>query len=402
MVRPVSPGTPSALAGVARGDRDFAASLYARVRTPDDNLFFSPTSIRLALGMVYEGARGDTRAQMGHVLALDDAAASGFAALLTQWAARADPAPAAAASDWQRERARLVLRIANRLWGRQGKAFRPDFLARLRDDYAAPLEQLDFHGAPEPSRQTINAWVADQTEQRILDLLAAGTVTPETRLVVTNAVYFKASWAQEFGVGGTRPGDFTTASGATVTAPLMHQTGYFRLARLSAGDVPYAALEMSYGAPGVAMIVLLPDARDGLPKLEARLDGGLLDAAMGKLQPARVEIALPRFKSTGSLQLGDVLSAMGMPLAFASGKADFSGMDGTRELFVGAVVHKAYVSVDEKGTEAAAATAVVPAGAGVPTEPPVPFHADHPFVYVIVDTTNRTVLFMGRVADPTH
>src|SRR5579859_1025838 len=250
MTPPSASGTPSALAAVARGDRDFAARLHSRVRTPNENLFFSPTSIRLALGMAYEGARGDTRAQMGRVLALDDTASSGFAALLTQWAARAAaPAPAAAASEWQRaeaERARLVLRVANRLWGQQGKAFTPDFLARLRDDYAAPLEQLDFHGASEPGRKTINAWVADHTEQKILDLLAPGTVTADTRLVVTNAVYFKASWEHEFYAAGTRPEDFTTASGATVKAPLMHQVGYFRFARLSAGGVPYAALELPY------------------------------------------------------------------------------------------------------------------------------------------------------------
>ncbi|HEY1697805.1 MAG TPA: serpin family protein [Polyangiaceae bacterium] len=402
---PASSGDPTALANVARGDRDFAARLYGRVRGADGNLFFSPTSIRLALGMTYEGARGETRAQMGRVLAFDDTASSGFAALLTQWAARAAPPPAAATTDWERaaaERKRLVLRVANRLWGQQGKAFEPDFLARLRDDYGAPLETVDFHGATEPSRLRINAWVADSTEQKIRDLLAPGTVTPDTRLVVTNAVYFKANWASEFWEAGTRQESFTTASGAAVKAPLMHKVDSFRTAKITAGDVPCAALEMPYGAPGVAMIVLLPDARDGLPKLEAKLDGALLDTAMARLQQARVDLAFPRFRATSALQLGEVLSAMGMPAAFAADQADFSGMDGTREIFIGAVVHKAFVSVDEKGTEAAAATAVAMAGAGMPTEPPVPFHADHPFVYVIADTTNHTILFMGRVVDPTR
>ena len=401
---PPSRGEPASLDATTAGDRDFAARLYARVRTQDGNLSFSPTSIRLALAMAYAGARGDTKAQMGHVLGLGEHAPAGFAALLTQWSELSAPPPATATTDWARrdaERKRMVLRVANRLWGQRGKTFRPDFLELLRDDYGAPLEQLDFHDATDASRNRINTWVADQTEQKIKDLLGPGTVTVDTRLVLTNAVYFKASWATEFYPNATQPADFTTAPGKTVKASMMHDVGYYRHAALSAGDVPCSALELPYGAPGVAMIVLLPDAKDGLARLEAKLDGDFLDTVLGRLATTRVEVGFPRFRTTSALLLGAVLSAMGMPAAFAADKADFSGMDDTRELYLGAVVHKAFVAVDEKGTEAAAATAVVMAGAGVPRDPPVPFHADHPFVFLVVDKTNRTVLFMGRVNDPT-
>jgi serpin B len=177
--------------------------------------------------------------------------------------------------------------------------------------------------------------------------------------------------------------------------------GYFRHATLAAGDVPCAALELPYGAPGVAMIVLLPDAKDGLPKLEAKLDGAFLDTVIARLGSKRVDVFFPRFRTSSALSLGDVLSTMGMPAAFAADTADFSGMDDARDLYLGAVVHKAFVAVDEKGTEAAAATGLVMAGAGMPRDEPVPFRVDHPFLFLIADTTNRTVLFMGRVIDPT-
>jgi serpin B len=401
---PPSHGDRASLDATTAGDRDFAARLYARVRTQDGNLSFSPTSIRLALAMAYGGARGDTKAQMGHVLGLGERAPAGFAALLTQWSELSAPPPATATTDWGRqdaERKRMVLRVANRLWGQRGKTFREDFLGRLRDDYGAPLEQLDFHDATDASRRTNNTWVADQTEQKIQDLLGPGTVTVDTRLVLTNAVYFKASWATEFYPNATQPADFTTASGKTVKASMMRDVSYYRHAALSAGDVPCSALELPYGAPGIAMIVLLPDAKDGLASLEAKLDGDFLDTVLDRLAAKRVDVGFPRFRSTSALLLGEVLSAMGMPAAFAADKADFSGMDDTRELYLGAVVHKAFVAVDEKGTEAAAATAVAMAGAGVPRDPRVPFHADHPFVFLVVDRTNRTVLFMGRVNDPT-
>jgi serpin B len=400
-----SPSSDAALRAVAQGDRDFAARLYTHVRpAPDANVFFSPTSIRLALAMAYAGARGDTQAQMARVLALDDRASAGFAALLAQWSARAALPPGSdAANPWAREqaeRSRLVLRIANRLWAQRGKTFRKDFLARLAGDYGAPLEQLDFQHAPDPSRAAINAWVADRTEHKIMDLLAPGSVAPDTRLVLANAVYFKARWAIEFELP-TKDEDFTITPGKVVKAPTMHNVDSFRHAVLP-GDVPGAALELPYGAPGVAMIVLLPNAKDGLAKLEAKLDGTLLDAVMARLARKRVDVAFPRFRTTSTLMLADVLSAMGMPAAFASGQADFSGMDDTRELFLGTVAHKAFVAVDEHGTEAAAATAMAVYGsAPMQVEPPVPFRADHPFLFFIADTTNQTVLFMGRVIDPT-
>jgi serpin B len=400
---PPSPGDPAALDAVTRGDRDFAWRLYARVRGREGNLSLSPTSIRLALAMAYAGAGGDTKSQMGRVLALDDTASSGFAALLADWSARSVPRPVRVSQEWARELAErrpLILHVVNRLWGQLGKAFRPDFLGLLRDDFGAPLAQLDFHGAPEPSRQTINAWVAKETEEEINNLLAPGAIVPDTRMVLTNAMYFKAFWTSAFSPRATASDDFTTAPGKKVRAPMMRAEGYFRLAKFAADGTSCAALELRYAADGVAAIILLPDAKDGLSELEASIHGAFLDEALSQLKDVRVNVTLPRFRITSSLSLGEPLSAMGMPDAFAPQKADFSAMDGTRELFLGAVTHKAFVAVDEDGTEAAAATAARAIGAAA-APPPVPFRADHPFLFLIVDAAHHTVLFMGRVVAPT-
>jgi serpin B len=398
MTAPDKPGTAADLAAVTQGDRAVAARLFVQLKKRAGNLFFSPASIRTALAMAWAGADGTTRKEMADALVFDEHTHPGFAALLEDWHKRG-AAPDPKGEEWDRaraERKRLVLRVANRLWGAKGKAFQPDYLALLRDRYAAPLETLDFVGATEPSRVAINQWVARETEQKILDLLAPGVIDPQTRLVLANAVYFKASWDHEFYAPETKDEPFHVSAAKTVTAKTMHRTTSTRVATIDAGKV----VELAYGAEGVAMLVFVPDAVDGLPKLEGALTAEAIDKALAALTATEVELSFPKFKFTTSFSLGEALSAMGMSSAFKSGVADFSKMDGTHELFISAAVHKAFVAVDEKGTEAAAATALAMGAGGAPPKP-ITIRIDRPFVFLIMDTQRKSVLFMGRVADPT-
>jgi serpin B len=374
------PRERAALAAAIDGDREFASRLFARVASRPDNLVLSPASIRLALAMAYAGAAGETRAQMGHVLSLDDRGLDGFRWLVAS--SMLDDAP----------------QVADRLWGRRGTAFLPDFLDRMRDDFAAPLESLDFAGDPEGSRHTINAWVAKRTEQRIQDLLPPGAVTPDTRLLVTNAVYFRARWSETFSKKETRTEAFVTANGTTEEVPMMHLEHSFEHTTLNIGGVPCAALELGYKGFRGRMIVVLPDARDGLSALEARIDRRFFKELTPKFQTKTVDLAIPRFRIGHRLDLTPDLVAMGMPLAFTPGSADFTGMDGARDISIGSVIHQAFIAVDEEGTEAAAATGAILVGAMAPPPERVFFHADHPFLFAIVD--DRTVLFVGHVLAP--
>jgi serpin B len=252
-------------------------------------------------------------------------------------------------------------------------------------------------GDTEQARKVINAWVEKQTKDKIKDLLQPGVLDVDTRLVLTNAIYFKGLWAQKFKKSATKEEPFHTAGGGSVKAPLMHQTGDFKY--LDGGD--FQALEMPYRGQGLSMVVLLPKKADGLAALEAKLTGPNLAAWLGKLRKQEVEVALPRFKMTRALALNATLEALGMRKAFIPGGADFSGMAGSagRRLFIQAVVHQAFVDVNEEGTEAAAATAVAVGADSEPPPPPV-FRADHPFVFLVRDNRSGSVLFLGRLANP--
>lgn len=365
---------------VAEGEQAFATRLYGKL-PHDTNLFASPTSIRLALAMTYGGAKGETAKQMERVLALQGTPQSthdGFAAELR---------------DLQKEKVRVV----NQLWGQKGRAFRSDYLSLLQRNYAAPIVELDFRSDPEKSRATINASVDDRTEHRIKDLLGPRMVAKETQLVLTNAVYFKASWQETFEESATVDAPFFVTPARTTTARLMSTTHGFRYGKTSDAQV----LELPYASGDMSMMIVLPSEKDGLAKLERSMGDASIATWARSLSSTKVNVKLPRFGMTSSFSLGQTLGALGMPLAFQSGGADFSGMDGTKDLFIGEVVHKAFVAVDEKGTEAAAATAVVmKPGAAMEPAAPVDFLADHPFIFFIRDTRG-TVLFMGRVVDPT-
>jgi serine protease inhibitor len=387
------------------GDATFAAELHGKLHSKPGNLFYSPASVRIAMAMAAAGARGDTATEMHTALALPagDAAHVAFGKLLADWAALATPPlPSTPATDaqmqqWQEqelEQKRVVLRVVNRLWAQTGHKFREEFLALLRDDYRAPLGTVDFHH--DAARVTINKWVADATEHKIKELIA-NPIPSDTKLVITNAVYFKARWAEEFNVSATEQQPFFVAGGAQVRVPLMRRVGYVRLARLDGAMMA----ELPYGDGRLVMHVVLPTARDGLAHLEEAYAKGALAKWIAALSSARVELMLPRFRTSSSFELAEKLSAHGMPKAFVYPGADFSGIDGTHDLFIGSVVHQAFVDVDEKGTEAAAATAVMMrAGSAMPTEKPVVFRADHPFLFFIRDTASGAILFAGRLVDP--
>lgn len=363
----------------------FALDLYGHLAgQSQENLFLSPASVSTALAMTYAGASEDTATQMAEVLHLPESDVhKGFGAMvryLNQWGAQED----------------LELSMANALWAQQDYEFLPEFTGLLDTHYGAGLRLVDFARDTEAARQTINGWVEEQTNEKIQDLIPRGVLAGNTRLVLTNAIYFFGNWQQPFDAAKTAPLPFTTAAGLQVKTPTMHQEARF----LYAEDAAAQCLEMAYEGGDMAMTILLPRQTDGWAELEGRLDASALQQWTDRLRPQRVRVFLPKFSSTAQFQLKSVLSAMGMTDAFTAPPADFSGMDGTRELFVQEVVHKAFVDVSEEGTEAAAATGVV---VGVRSAPrPAPeFRADRPFVFLIRDTRSGAILFIGRLAEPT-
>jgi serpin B len=391
LVRAVTPGdhaVPAAdRAEAARDLNAFALDLYARLRGREGNLFLSPASISTALAMTYAGARGQTAEEMAGALHF------------TLPADRLHPAMGGLLRDLNGDGGKrgYALSVANALWAQRGHPFLPEFLKLVHDDYDAAAREMDFAGAADESRRVINAWVEKQTHDRIKDLLPAGSVNSDTRLVLTNAIYFKGDWAHPFQKSHTHDAPFRLGGGKEVTVRMMGPTtgetaeyGYFEDSTLQALEMPYAGKELS-------MVVLLPRKVDGLEELEKALTPGRLQEWLGKLREREVSVSLPRFKVTAQFMLNDALAALGMRLAFTS-QADFSGMDGRRDLAISAVVHKAFVDVNEKGTEAAAATGVVVKALAEPLR--LAFRADHPFLFLIRDRRSGAVLFMGRLTDP--
>jgi serpin B len=353
----------------------FTFDLFRTAAKGDGNLFLSPYSVSSALAMVYAGARGETAAQMETVfhLAGQDATHPAFAYLREKLNALSSTQT-------------LELEVANSLWSQVDHPFRMDYLAVVQEFYGGEAFPVDFKADTESVRQAINAWAEEQTRGRIGNLVPKGMLDPMTRLVLANAIYFKGEWASRFDPSATRPAPFHLADGSTTEAPAMFQTGRFRAA-FSEG---LSAIELPYDGNTLSMVVLLNDNPAGPP----------LDMTYGKLaglefHEMEVALQLPRFKIESGLELGGTLAAMGMPLAFTD-RADFSGMDGSMNLSIGAVVHKAFVEVGEEGTEAAAATAV-----GIrATSLPQPFVVDRSFLFLIRENSTGTILFIGRVTDP--
>jgi len=371
---------------VVEGNNAFAFALYGQLRNRNGNLFFSPESISTALAMAHAGARGSTASEMAKTLHF------------TLPQQQLNPAMGALLSDLNAVHDGYQLAVANALWAQQGYTFLDNFLQLLKTDYGAGLNQVDFKGATEAARLTINRWVEQKTQDKIKDLLQPGTLAPSTRLVLTNAIYFKGDWQTQFDKAQTKDEDFYPSQAQTKKVAFMHRIGsfsYFDGGTFQVLEIPYKSKELS-------MIVLLPKDRSGLPALEQSLTASNTQQWLSQMgERDKVIVALPKFKATQQFELGGTLGAMGMAQAF-SGSADFSGMTGKRDLAISDVIHKAYIDVNEEGTEAAAATAVgfrALAMRGPVEQPPV-FRADHPFIFLIRDNRSSSILFMGRMADP--
>lgn len=384
------PGAVSAAdqAEVTKGNNAFALDLYGHLREQKGNLFFSPESISTAFAMADGGARGQTAAEMARVFHF------------TLPADQLHPAMGALLADMNAPHPGYDLHVADALWAQQDARFLPSYLSLMQSDYGADFHRVDFKTQPEAVRGAINRWVEQQTNNRIQNLIGPGVLTPMTRLVLTNAIYFKGTWRNPFEKGATQDGEFHLSAAQTATAPLMHRTGAYHYYDGGA----FQELELPYEGDDLAMVVLLPKQTDGLPALEQRFTAAAAQQWIDELAPAhKVIFTLPRFTMTQQFELSGTLSAMGMPQAFTPA-ADFSGMTGKPEFSISAAIHKAFIDVNEEGTEAAAATSTVMVATAMlrPAQepPPIIFRADHPFLFMIRDTKTGGILFMGRVEDP--
>ena len=383
--------------------------LLPRAGASTDNVLLSPYSIQVALAMTYAGADGATKAEMSRVLHFP----SDDATLHASFAALAQALADGVAQQHQRnEQVRkyggqgddIELRVANRLFGQRGYEFRAPFLDVLKTTYAAPLEALDFRRDPENARRHINGWVETQTAKKIVDLIPSGGLTEYTRIVLTNALYFKAPWDRPFERLATAELPFHVRGGAPQDIPTMRNQFSLPYAKYRG----FIAIALPYAGHDLQFLILLPEAPDGLAALEKELTPELL-AGCATMKSQLVTLELPKFKlRPPTLSLGQTLQALGLKTAFdrPRGSANFERMAPRKPddyLFIGEVFHKTFLALDEEGTEAAAATAVaVVAGMGMPSTPPQPIvvKVDHPFLFAIQHCGSGACLFLGRVTDP--
>ena len=374
---------------LAAASNAFGVDLWRRAAPAGKNFALSPASVSAALAMTWGGAKGETERQMRAALHLEgpqDAVSADWGRL-----SRALASPSR----------KLELRVANRLFGEKTFTFEKPFLERTKTDWDAPFEPVDFvHGA-DAARVHINGWVASQTKDKIKDLLPERSIDESTRLVLVDAIYFLASWLSPFEENATSDGAFHVAPGQSKNVPTMHQTHGFRWVQRDGMTM----LELPYKGDDASMWIVLPDRADGLADVEKGLTAAKLAAWRSALEWKQVEVALPKFEvHPGTLGLAGALGELGIKDAFDANKADFTAIgvppDPRMRLYIANAYHQTFVKVDEKGTEAAAATAVVMAVGGGPPPKPIAFHADHPFLFFVVDKASGMVLFMGRVTDP--
>ena len=369
---------------------EFSLALYARLADKPGNVFFSPFSISSALAMACEGADGPTADEIIRVLGLEADPAKRRAAMQ----ALMTSVPGTP-TGWLKKTPAVTLDAANALWGARQVLFKKEFIDILQTHYAATARTLDFVKEKDDAVRTINEWTERKTNKRIKDLVNQTDLPDDIALVITNAVYFKGDWAEPFKKSGTRDADFTLSDGTKVKAPTMHLTEPFAYSKQD----DCAVLSMPYKGEQLSMIFILPDAADGLPALEKTLTAERVRTLVASMKRDRVAVALPRFHAETLYDLAGTLQALGIRLAF-SDQADFKKITTDVPLYFSKVIHKAFVDVNETGTEAAAATALtLRAGSAMPRPTPV-FRADHPFVYMIHDAKTGRILFMGRVADP--
>ena len=406
-------------------NNNFALDLYAQVakESPGQNLFFSPYSIVSALTMTAEGARGDTALQMGTVLRFPEKARRSDDAALP-WDTASVHLEMATLKRLLLDQDRAYeINIANALWLEQTYSFRPQFLAILNEEYGAAARQVDFMFNADPTRLQINQWVEEQTKNKIQNVLAPDTIDADTRFVLANAIYFKGHWADEFDESKTQPEDFTLLDGSSIKVPLMSQrslfTHYAELGPDGTPNIPamsedrpsfdsppnpdgFQILELEYRGGDVEMVILLPKKHIGLPALEKVLTTDTLTQWLDTARRQEVHVFLPKFKLEENISLNQTLSAMGMPKAFEpNGFLGMSDAADAWKLYISHIAHKAYVDVNEEGTEAAAATMVVGRARSAVIEPPIPtFRADRPFLFLIRDKRTGTMLFLGRLMRP--
>ncbi len=405
--RPKDPGSKGKDA--AKAANAFAIDLYKAVRKPEGNLIFSPYSVSTALAMAYAGARGKTASQMAKSLHLN-----GEQAKVPQEFRTLNERILSAAKGGT-----VQINIANALWAEKSFPLRKEYLDSVRISFATPgwflrlpvvkqvtnvvwddsesfLRQADFRNDPEAARRTINNWVERQTRDKIKDLFSPGTISPDTRLVLANAIYFKGLWEHQFEKRLTRTRTFHCLDGKEVMVPTMLQAkscGY-------AEEPGLQVLEMPYKGGDMSMVILLPSREKPFEEFELSFAPKTLGNWLGRLEKQLVEVYFPRYKVTSGFSLKTPLTGLGMTDAFST-NADFSAMTGKRYLFIGDVIHKAFVQVDEEGTEAAAATGVgILTGLAAKPPPPPIFRADHPFVFLIRHKPTNCILFLGRVTNP--
>lgn len=365
----------------------FAIDLFHQLHATEGNIFFSPYSVSTALAMTYAGARGNTEKEIEQTLKFSlkqkklHSAFAGIESKLNKLQ-KAD---------------NIKLSVANSLWPQQDYKFLDEYLFLIRRHYGVSITSVDYKCAREAARKMINTWVQNKTQDKIKNLIRPGILTALTRLVLVNAIYFKGNWKHQFKKEQTTDIPFYVSLNNSVQAPIMTQKQKFKYAEVEAVQV----LELPYAGGDLSMIVLLPRKSDGLRRLEKNLTADNLKRWKRQMCKREVLIFVPKFKMTSLFRLDKTLVTMGMVDAFSGSKANFAGMDGRPNwLYIGAVLHKAFVDVNEEGTEAAAATAVTMVAAALPTPPPI-FRADHPFLFLIQDNQTGSLLFMGRVIDPT-
>lgn len=391
---PAAPPTAEERKALVEGNNAFALDLFAKIKpAKEENLFFSPYSVSSALAMTYSGARGNTAAEMAKAMRFTLAQDRLHAAMGALVSDLNSPTKNGKPRGFQ-------LCVANSLWGQKGYPFKQDFLTLTKASYGAGLTEVDFFKAAEDARVAINTWVEEKTKDKIKDLIARGGLTADNRLVLVNAIYFKGDWQSPFQKDRTKDEPFHYADGKQANTPTMHQTGRFMYLEV---ENKFQALEMPYVNRELSMLVFLPATADGLAGFENTVTPENLAKWTAGMKAEEVRVALPKFKMTwGTENLTPALGSLGMKDAFSLATADFTGMADTKELFIGMVLHKAFVDVNEEGTEAAAATAAGMEGGGMPRPKPEPkvFKADRPFLFAIRDNTSGSLLFMGRVADP--
>jgi len=372
------------LYAVVEANNQFAIDLYRKINAQDagKNIFVSPFSVSTALAMTFEGSSGNTRKQMAGVLHLymsDADRQTGFSALLTETSAGPGK--------------HYKLNVANALWGQKGYHFEAPFVSATDKYYSGTLKSVDFAGNTEGARVEINTWVEDHTAKMIRDLIPRGALDTDTPLVLTNAIYFKGTWASQFKPLFTKDAPFNVSKTVKVQTPMMHQTGHFRFIKEDGVE----AIELPYEDDDLSMIAILPDG--DIDKMGAGLSLDQIKQLCVDMFSQDVDVILPRFKMEAGYSMGPMLSGMGMPDAFSVKLADFSGMSGRPNLYIGKVIHKARIEVNEEGSEAAAATGVVMVEKAMMRDKAV-FRADRPFLFIIVHNPTGAILFMGRLSNP--